>query len=349
MIMYFPQDTPIELGPTGVMPGTQYYETRVFQEDDMKEEKLASGKEGTFALIHYDIWHRSTSNLQGMPRFMLKFEFTRTQAPHLPSWNNIENDWQRPSPQYTLFGEHDVMWRETWNWLYGNNGSLINTASDDEKTIRELVGKLEDEYEPNALNAAYDLARRGKRGIEALLLGLHHRMLNVSRISAYGLSVTGDEAICGLADALQSDREETVAHALFALGECGALAKKAIPKLIQLFNHPSKLIRRTVSETVGLIGIPSDAIVLALINSMKDDDVQVRFTSALSFCRLGPAAEAAVSQLEVALNDENRYVRGHAAEALQYIATEKAKDVLIKHLFNTRWCSSTTPDSIFYP
>src|ERR1700719_97296 len=78
MIMYFPQDTPAELGPTGVLPGTQNYDTRVFAADELDQEVLASGQAGTFALIHYDIWHRSTANRLGKPRFMLKFEFMRT-------------------------------------------------------------------------------------------------------------------------------------------------------------------------------------------------------------------------------------------------------------------------------
>jgi HEAT repeat protein len=43
------------------------------------------------------------------------------------------------------------------------------------------------------------------------------------------------------------------------------------------------------------------------------------------------------------------FVRQTAAEALHYIGTEQAKDALIKHLFNTRWCASTTPESTFYP
>jgi hypothetical protein len=349
MIMYFPQDTPVELGPTGVMPGTQNYESRVFQSDDTKEERLASGEAGTFAVIHYDIWHRATSNLKGMSRFMLKFEFTRTQVPESPTWNQLEKEWKQPSSLYTPFARHDAMWKESWNWLSGEIGSLADTASDDVDIINELMGKLIDEYEPNALNAAYDLACRGGRGVEALLEGLHHNNISVSRLCAYGLSVSGEKSISGLIGALQSEREETVSHAVFALGECRHLAKEAVPELIQLNNHRSELIRRTVVEALGMMGTPSDDIVSALVGSLQDGDVQVRFTAALSLCRLGVMAEAAVPQLEIALDDENRYVRGHAAEALRYIGTERAKDVLIKYLFKTRWCSITTPENIFYP
>lgn len=96
MVMYFPQDTPIELGPTGVMPGTQYDETKTFGTDEPEGEAVATGKAGTFALIHYDIWHRSTPNLLGKERYMLKFEFMRTEAPTAPSWNRVEKEWRKP-------------------------------------------------------------------------------------------------------------------------------------------------------------------------------------------------------------------------------------------------------------
>src|SRR5690606_36812965 len=87
MVMYFPQDTPVELGPTGLVPGTQNYETRVFPDENPVNEALAAGKAGTFLLIHYDIWHRATANPLGYPRYMLKFEFMRTVAPTAPTWD----------------------------------------------------------------------------------------------------------------------------------------------------------------------------------------------------------------------------------------------------------------------
>ncbi len=349
MIMYFPQDTPVELGPTGIMPGTQNYETRTFASDDMEGEALASGKAGTFALIHYDIWHRATPNVLGQPRYMLKFEFMRTTAPEAPSWDNRELAWRKPAAYNTPIAQHDVMWEETWNWLSGKIGSIANTAPDDAETIQSLARGLEDEFEPSALNAAYDLARRGKRGVEALLQGLHHDNVKVSRLAAYGLSVSGTDALDGLIAALDSNREETIVHAVFALGEFRHLAKDAVAKLNRLLDHRSEKVRQAVVDALGMIGAPKDGVVSGLIRCLQDSDVQVRFMAGLSLSRLGASAEAAVPQLEIALEDENRYVRAHAAEALRYIGTERAKDVLIKFLFNSRWCPNTTPASTFYP
>lgn len=349
MIMYFPQDTPVELGPTGVFPGTQNYETRTFEADEVEDEVLASGKAGTFALIHYDIWHRSTANLLGRPRFMLKFEFMRTSRPTEPSWDNHETEWVPPQTLNTPIARHDSLWKETWNWLSGRLGSLSGTLPEDAQSVAALAEQLQNEREPIALNAAYDLACSGKSGVNALLNALQHEDVSVSRMAAYGLSVAGKDAVEGLVDSLGRDRTETVTHAVFALGELGPLASEAVPTLLKIYDHSDVQVRREIVEALGMIGTPVNDVVHGLVRCLKDEDVQVRFMAGLALTRLGAAAVEAVPHLEQALDDDNRYVRGHALEALRYIGTERAKDVLIKSLLPSRWCSTTTPANAFYP
>ncbi|RXZ83349.1 phytanoyl-CoA dioxygenase [Paenibacillaceae bacterium] len=349
MIMYFPQDTPVELGPTGVYPGSQNYEQRLFAQDDNKEEALASGKAGTFALIHYDIWHRSTPNLLGRPRYMLKFEFMRTEAPAAPSWDNEDSVWRRPAICNTPIAEHDTLWEETWNWLTGRLGSIAGTRQADSSELAELKDALLAGAEPAVLDAAYELARTGQQGVEILLEGLHHQNKPVSRNAAYGLSVSGEDAVAGLLAALDSPHKHTVVHAAFALGELRQHAAPALPKLAALVEHAERAVRQTAAEALALVATPIEPAVEGLIRALEDDDAQVRFTAGLALSRLGAAAESAVPQLAAALEDDNRYVRAHAAEALNYIGTDEAKDVLIAFLFRSRWCPTTTPDNAFYP
>lgn len=349
MIMYFPQDTPVELGPTGIMPGTQNYATRTFRNDETEMEVLANGEAGTFALIHYDIWHRSTANMLGTPRFMLKFEFMRTTVPTSPSWDNQESEWRLPQPLNPAIERHDLLWQESWNWLSGQIGSLANTLDDDPAQIAALAEQLADNHEPTALNAAYELACRGAGGRNALAAALRHDNLAVSRLAGYGLSISGEEAVGTLIDALRDDRVETLYPALFALGEMRDRASRAVPELLRLLQHPSEKVRFAVIEALGMIGAPVADVVGGLIRGLQDTDTQVRFTAGLSLVRIGRGAEAAVSALANALDDENRYVRAHALEALRAIGTEEATKVLLDDLFNNRWCYSTTPASTFYP
>jgi hypothetical protein len=347
MVMYFPQDTPIKLGPTGVMPGTQYYDTRTFAQDNPEGEVTANGEAGTFALIHYDIWHRSTANLLGTPRYMLKFEFMRTQAPEAPSWNNVVKGWSPIENSDSNIVSQPVLWEEHWNWLSGRIGSLTDSKPDDTDTIKRLSLQFEEKGEPAALNAAYELSSRGAGGTAALLQLLHHDNVRVSRMAAYGLSVSGQRAIAGLIQALDDERDETVNNAVFALGELRGLAAAAVPKIVHLLSTRGERIRSSVAEALGTIAEPVNETVNGLIQCLRDTDEQVRFTAALSLLRMGPAAKAAVSELEKALDDDNRYVRGHAAEALRAIDTEEAREILMKELFNLRWCSTTTKASTF--
>ncbi|HZG54868.1 HEAT repeat domain-containing protein, partial [Paenibacillus sp.] len=88
----------------------------------------------------------------------------------------------------------------------------------------------------------------------------------------------------------------------------------------------------------------------ALARALGDArDAQTRFTAGLALCRFGAAAAAAVPALTAALDDENRYVRAHAAEALRYIGTPEARDALLQELTYVRWCPTTTKDNTFYP
>ncbi|WP_409344903.1 HEAT repeat domain-containing protein [Paenibacillus sp. MBLB4367] len=384
MIMYFPQDTPQELGPTGVMPGTQYYESRTFKSDEAEGEATAKGAAGTFALIHYDIWHRSTANTAGLDRYMLKFEFMRTQTPAAPTWDNRESEWVTPAAFSTPIVPHEALWRDSWNWLSGREASehavytaetgdtaalLEQLRSGDEQAkakaadqlallggkaaaagaVPALAAVLEEPFEPAALNAAYGLARMGEAGVSALLQALRHDSKHVARTAAYGLSVAGEQAVAGLTEALQSENEQTVALAVFALGELQSKASSALPALIRLLDGPSEAIRRVAVEALGTIGDPGIDSVVALGKCLKDEDAQVRFMTGLSLCKLGSRAEAAIPQLIEALEDDNRYVRAHAAEALYYIGTPKSSEALLDFLRSARWCPTTTPASTFYP
>lgn len=347
MIMYFPQDTPLELGPTGIFPGTQYLDSRCFQEEDPAAEVTAKGEAGTFALIHYDVWHRSTANLLGQPRYMLKFEFMRTSAPAAPTWNNVNPEWMEGADDDSVISSQESIWKENWAWLSGRIGSLADSLPHDSAGIDAEVGQLGGTNEPAALNAAYRLAARGANGIAALLKALRNEDDVLSRRAAYGLSAAGEGAVSGLTKSLDDFNETVALHAAFALGELRELASASVPKLSALLNSSSAQLRRQAVDSLGLIARPAEEIVPALIRGLRDEDDQVRFMAALSLIRLKGEAVDAVPELAEALNDPNRYVRGHAAEALRYIDSDEARQILFRELFNLRWCSDTTKASTF--
>jgi HEAT repeat protein len=196
----------------------------------------------------------------------------------------------------------------------------------------------------------------GEEGSETLLRAMQHGEPKVSRLAAYGLSVAGAAPIAGLIAALGSEREDTVFHAAFALGEQkdAATSADAVRELAELLTHPSERLRCAAADALGSLGAYRGVVVPAegaeaLTKALQDSDAQVRFTAGLSLAKWGARAEGAVPRLVEALEDENRYVRAHAAEALYYIGTTKAKDALLDFLRASRWCPTTTSASTFYP
>lgn len=389
MIFYYPQDVTLDMGPTGVMPGTQAHQERNFDQDETVEELKAEGGKGTFVLVQYDIWHRANANSSGKSRYMLKFQFVRTRAPQSPAWDtSAPSFWQAPDRLTTAVPSHEVMWRENWNWLSGRLGSLANESltpasaeettqwlaqsCDEDRAVRTaaidklalyghpaqqdaimatLARALHDSYEPVALNAAYGLNRWGQDGLNVLLQAIAQPELAVARAAGYGLSAADASAVQPLI-ALIGDAQthaHTRSYAAFALGELRGLATPAITALSACCSHTDERIRYTAVEALGSIPDPSGSSIDALQQALQDKSAQVRFTAALSLTRLGADASAAVPALAAALEDDNRYVRANAAEALQAIDTKEARSSLFAFLRNYRWCPSTTVKSTFYP
>jgi HEAT repeat protein len=83
----------------------------------------------------------------------------------------------------------------------------------------------------------------------------------------------------------------------------------------------------------------------ALAPSLTDDDEWIRRNAALALLRLGPQAALATTDLVTALNSDNRYVSGKAAQTLKRIKTPEAQDLLMDHLFTARWCPETSAAS----
>ena len=91
LAFYYPQDTTVEMGPSAVLPGTQYYETA--EAAHAHPETALCGEAGTVTIIHYDLWHRGTANSSTKKRYMLKFLFTRLEEPMRPAWGGVDTEW----------------------------------------------------------------------------------------------------------------------------------------------------------------------------------------------------------------------------------------------------------------
>jgi HEAT repeat protein len=386
MIMYVPQATPLERGPTGLIPGSQYQSQR--PDEALMREVAGCLETGGFLLIHYDIWHRKMKNFTQDKRFMMKFEFIRMREPDAPSWDHADPAWRLDElPGLDL----SAVWRRHWNWLRGASeqdvpvnhiGTADLTDTDPRRRLaaindialsteaartrlQALAALLHDPLEPIAVDAAYAMASAGADAVLLLLnilrgdteedtdldRGSHDGSRPdagmPARSAAYGLAEIGLPAVQGLLDILDNGAGSRARKlAAFALGEIAGTGTEVVDALCIATQDPAASVRINAIEALGLKSATPSAVA-ALSRAIKDVDPQARFSAALSLAQIGPAAEAAVPALKDALHDENRYVPGYAVEALERIATPSAIRVLLPFLKAARWCPHTSPVSTY--
>lgn len=296
MIFYYNHAVDEELGPSGLMPGTQYYNNRTG--DEREVDLHLQGEAGTFALIHYDLWHRGGANLStDRTRSMLKFQFVRMERPTTPTWNHTGSDWV-PMNGDGPPNQHESIWQHQWQWLGGihsiGNGHSANgssggsvgklidelTSTDNQRrllaadglgllgdvagdAIPALATALTDEYEPVALNAAYGLAGMGRPAVDALVAVLESDHKHATRNAAYGLAAMGIPALNAVTERLTHPAEQTRGYAAFALGEIGLTEsddpQAAVTGLARAAHDDSEWVRRNSVEALGTLGIQGHA------------------------------------------------------------------------------------------
>ena len=82
-VFYYPQDTPVEMGPTEVLPGSHHRPTS--REIDWCQGGLTTAPAGSIFLTCYPILHRRSASTATGLRHMLKYNYWRTVPP--------ERDW----------------------------------------------------------------------------------------------------------------------------------------------------------------------------------------------------------------------------------------------------------------
>lgn len=126
--LYYPQDVTEDMGPTVILPGTQYHNTPsvlMSSYTNFKNQIPLSVKAGTVAITHYDIWHSWMANVSDKNRRMLKFLFDRGSEPTEPSWNAAPYSNIAVNPRSVEVDDmssaykHRLMWANVWRWLHG--------------------------------------------------------------------------------------------------------------------------------------------------------------------------------------------------------------------------------------
>ena len=333
-IMYYPQDTPRELGPTHVIPGTHL--NRGLSDADKAHQLPVSGPAGLVSLTHFDIGHAAGVNLTAQRRFMVKFIFMRCAAPHGNGWAGPEWTW-RGARQLAAADRQELAWSHLWDWLRGAPHRYASLADGAEAPANgsaavprsgDPASRLTGGPTADRVAAAEALALPGAAAAPAIpaLLSCLNRNPDPVRIAAtYALGAIGAPAIPALADALR-DTGTALPHLLRGVGRGnhgGTWREQA-------------LVMDDAAHALAAIG--ADAVP-ALIDLLAADGEWARVNAAFALGEMDHAASDAVPALERALADESHFVVRTAADALGTIGDARAAAALgeLLHLERPGW------------
>ena len=135
---YYPQDTPVELGPTEIVAGSHIGPTN--REED-NPGILTAASAGSFVIHHQSILHRRSVSTAKSLRHMLKFDYWRTMPP--------ERDWilePEFDPHNAFYGGHEVgiFVAHMYYWLCGKGDKF-----------RVLGGQAWPWYKDNTITSSY--------------------------------------------------------------------------------------------------------------------------------------------------------------------------------------------------
>ena len=338
LVFYYPQDTPIELGPTGIVPGSHYYNTP--DGATVSDELPVCGKAGTVAIVNYDLWHRGMPNRTDKNRYMMKFLFARMSEPQSPSWNSKTTDWEEIGND-----THQKMFQHVWDWHCGKANEDTPSNGQSMRFVPDLIDTMESDLESIGLGAAYTLSEFGEPVVPMLMDAFVNESETVRRNAYYGLSAIGEPAVDPLIECLEHIYSQIRETAAEALGDIGRPAQAAVPALVRALEDESEEVRSRAAEALGTVSQQESTAGRALSAALRDKDERVRRDAIFALARIGPHAADAVDALSGMFSDENRYVRGDAVHALYRIGTPEAKEVLLDFLMRTRWCPITNRES----
>ena len=130
-VFYYPQDTPMEFGPTEVLPGSHFLfclQHWMAHYGTLRGAVRTAAPAGSIFITVYSVWHRRSASTAHGIRNMLKYCYWRTVPPQ-QDWI-IEPDFDFAMAQYTFDGLGREQFRdwydaaEMFSWLCGDKSQL---------------------------------------------------------------------------------------------------------------------------------------------------------------------------------------------------------------------------------
>lgn len=276
MVLYYPQKTVLDMGPTSVLKGSQYLamnheerpnigenchpeygmwgspeenrEIAMYIDKSLEmEERFVTVEEGSICLMHYDLFHRASKRSpDSTERFMFKFQFLRVNEP-CPRQDAALG----PKVVMTLADPNHAMHivhEEILMWYAG-----MRQDSDPDFTaegFEALKAKIvKDAEETDRISAAYSLGRIARTD------GAHQ-----------------DQALLCLADAMTRLDEESRRAASFGFATAGVIAEPLLKEISESTTKEAKRARKYVFWALGEMDTVSEEASQVLLKASEGVD-----------------------------------------------------------------------------
>ena len=301
MILYYPQDTPVERGPTQLIPATHFSSTH--SNEDKMRGLQAAGPAGTCVLAHFDIVHGGSLNTSDRTRNMAKFVFARCSEPVSPSWDNRVSEWISPAEHLSPV-ENDTVWRHQWEWLSGRKPTLAPTNLLEPGELSAVIDQYDSRHLQRNIDAANQLGCSDSLEAINALLSLLVDEEPLRQAAIYSLANIGAAAVKPLSSHLESIAEElelagepcgwnegavVMEDFAYALAAIGGLA---VPELVSLLQSSNEWVRINAVFALGEMGAQASAAIPSLIKLLHDESHSVVRTAldAIGQIRVGSSA-----------------------------------------------------------
>jgi HEAT repeat protein len=298
-VMYYPQDTTVELGPTHLIPGSQF--NKGLTDEDKTRLIPWEAKAGSVMVSHFDIGH--AAGVSSVPQFrhMIKFIYLRASEPSEPTWDSQSTEWKRPK-QVQVAHDLELAWSHGWDWLCGKLNrydSWQKMHSGAQDPVSKLIEGLSAENDLNKrLESAQLLASSGSGAADAIdplieILDSDHQTLRVAAI--YTLGAIGNAAIEPLVTHLRAEGEREDANEKPTPWSEGAIA---------------------MGDAANALGAIGSEAVEALRGLLREGEGWACINAAFALAEMDSAAAASVPDLVACLDSKSHRLVRTALDSL---------------------------------
>ncbi len=345
MLFYYPQDTPLEKGPTGIVPGSQYVPRRALEaarheltEFNQRARKEAVAKFGASLMQSEPArrWHRERLE-----------QFRRDNPALFARMARLDEPWE--AAKIPLTGGIGTATIVHFDIVHGRHSA--NVTEESRHMVKFLFTRDRDPLGPSWQHAGSPWPRgnaplvpvwrsmwdwhRGKPSRDAVTCSrdLASDDDSVALGAAYSLGMAAAGGGPGLEPLWDAFLAEDVALRTIAAYGLVAAGAAATPRLAAVAD--GKDADRTVRalDVLGDIGTPASAALPAVLQATKHDDPNVRRYAVEAIGTMAQGHPFDATRLLRPLQDEDALVRRDAATTAARLAPDIANpDVLVPAL-----------------